>query len=285
MSVHYEPIEDLAHAAARAVDFSGTTAVVTGGAGILGRGFATSLAAHGASVMIGDIDLPRAQAVAGEISALGKGAVAAEETDVRDPSALDRLFDRAAERFGPVTAVINNHTAPRGDDISAMFAPFHEYAPQEWRRQMEVTLDGAFFTAQAAIRHFLSHGRPSAMLMMSSIYGIRGADKRIYEGSNYHGAAINTPPPYSAAKAGVVGLTRYLATEYADRGIRVNALAPGGVFSGQNDAFQAAYGARAPMGRMARQNEMFGAALYLLGPSASYLTGQVLAVDGGLSAW
>ena len=112
-----------------------------------------------------------------------------------------------------------------------------------------------------------------------------GTDQRIYEGSHYLGRQINNAPVYSASKAGVVGLTRYLATLWGTTGVRVNALAPGGVTSGQNDEFVKKYSARTPMDRMAKAHEIASSMLFLASDASSYITGQVLSVDGGLSAW
>jgi len=118
-----------------------------------------------------------------------------------------------------------------------------------------------------------------------SIYGIVGPDQRIYEGSSYEGRAINTPAIYSASKAGLWGLTKYLATYWGGNGVRVNAITPGGVFSGQNDVFVDRYSARVPLGRMAHKNELCGALVFLASDASSYVTGQNLVVDGGLTAW
>jgi NAD(P)-dependent dehydrogenase (short-subunit alcohol dehydrogenase family) len=149
---------------------------------------------------------------------------------------------------------------------------------------MAVNLDGMFnvaqvFGAQMAERSY------GSIVQTASIYGLMGPDQRIYEGSEYLGRAINTPAVYTASKAGVIGLTKHLATYWAARGVRVNTLTPGGVESGQNDTFKQRYGARVPLGRMARADEMVGAMLFLVSDAASYVTGQNIAVDGGLSAW
>jgi NAD(P)-dependent dehydrogenase (short-subunit alcohol dehydrogenase family) len=110
-------------------------------------------------------------------------------------------------------------------------------------------------------------------------------DQRIYEGSWYMNRQINTPAIYSTSKAAVVGLTKYLATYWADEGIRVNTLVPGGAESGQNDEFKRRYSARVPLGRMAQPYEIVGAVLYLASDASRYVTGHSLVVDGGLNAW
>ena len=131
----------------------------------------------------------------------------------------------------------------------------------------------------------MAERRQGSIINTLSIYGIVAPDQRIYEGSSYEGRAINTPAVYSASKAALLGLTRYLATYWAERGVRVNALTPGGVFSGQNETFVRRYSARVPMGRMAEREEMCGALVFLASRASSYVTGQNIVVDGGLSAW
>jgi len=127
-------------------------------------------------------------------------------------------------------------------------------------------------------------GRGS-IIQTASIYGVVAPDPRIYEGSHYLGQSINTPPVYSTSKAAVIGLTRHLATYWGASNVRVNTLTPGGVESGQNDTFTSKYGARVPLSRMARADEMVGALIFLASDASSYVTGQNIIVDGGLTAW
>ena len=149
---------------------------------------------------------------------------------------------------------------------------------------MSVNVDGMFLVTQAVGRQMLAQGSGS-IINLASIYGLVGPDSRIYEGSDYLGGPINTPAVYSASKAAVVGFTKWLATHYGDKGIRANCLVPGGVSSGQNGPFQRNYASRTPMGRMAEADELVGPAVFLASDAASYVTGQVLAVDGGWTAW
>ena len=150
---------------------------------------------------------------------------------------------------------------------------------------MSVNLDGAFLVSQAVGRQMIAQGRGGSIINTSSIYGILGADKRIYEGSRYLEREINTPAVYAASKAGLLGLTRYLATHWAGHHIRVNAITPGGVESGQNEEFKNRYSGRVPMGRMADSDEMVSTLIFLASDASSYITGQNIIVDGGLSAW
>ena len=128
----------------------------------------------------------------------------------------------------------------------------------------------------------VQQGKGGSIIQTSSIYGMSGPDQRIYEGSHYLGTEINTPAVYSASKAGVIGLTRYLATYWAKHNIRVNTLVPGGVMSGQNEVFQKKYSERVPLARMAEGSEIASALLFLASDCSSYITGQNIVVDGGV---
>jgi len=142
-----------------------------------------------------------------------------------------------------------------------------------------------FLVAQAVGKQMISQGKGGSIIQTASIYGLMAPDHRIYEGSFYLNRQINTPAVYTASKAGVIGLTKYLATYWADKRIRVNTLTPGGTESGQNDEFKRRYSSRIPMNRMADAHEMVGALLYLASNASSYVTGQNIIVDGGLSCW
>jgi NAD(P)-dependent dehydrogenase (short-subunit alcohol dehydrogenase family) len=241
-------------------DLSGEVALITGGAGILGTAFAAALARHGARVVVVD----------------RKAAPGAHQVDITDLQALRRL----QKEIEPPTILVNNAAAKSAN----FFAPFEEFPLADWEEVMDANLTGAMLCAQVFGAAMAERGRGSIINTLS-IYGIVAPDQRIYEGSSYEGRAINTPAVYSASKAALLGLTRYLATYWAGRGVRVNALTPGGVFSGQNETFVRRYSARVPMGRMAEREEMCGALIFLASRASSYVTGQNIVVDGGLSAW
>jgi NAD(P)-dependent dehydrogenase (short-subunit alcohol dehydrogenase family) len=265
-------------------DLSGKTAIVTGAVGILGQGFCRGLAEFGANVAVVDLDQERCSWFAKELQAeFGVGAVGLA-CDVADSASVANMVGSVVSRFGAVD-VLHNNAASKSADLDAFFASTEEYSLAEWRRIMAVNVDGMFLVAQAVGKQMQKQGSGGSIVQTASIYGIVSSDKRIYEGSFYLGRQISNPAVYSTSKAAVVGLTRYLAANWGDHGIRVNALVPAGVESGQNDIFKSRYSARVPLGRMAKASEMVGALVYLASDASSYVTGHCLVVDGGLSAW
>jgi NAD(P)-dependent dehydrogenase (short-subunit alcohol dehydrogenase family) len=268
----------------RLFDLSGRVGIVTGGAGIIGKDLVRGLLAHGANVVVADIDRAAADAFVGSLSPEFQGRVIAVTTDVVDPSSVNAMVSKTVGHFGKIDFLLNN-AALFGTNPKDYYARFEDYSLEEWRRIMAVDLDGVFLVAREVGKQMVAQGTGGSIVQTASIYGVMASDPRIYEGSTFKGYAINNPAVYSAAKAGVVGLTRWLATYWADKNIRVNAIAPGGTMAHENDVFMRRYSNRVPMGRMARSSEMVGAILYLVSDASSYVTGQCLMVDGGLSAW
>ncbi|WP_425405446.1 SDR family oxidoreductase [Hwanghaeella sp.] len=266
-------------------DLSGKTAFVTGAAGILGHGFCRVLAEHGAAVALVDLDEQRLSAVADAIRSDVAGAdLLPVVCDVTDEESVKAAVDRTVSHFGGID-VLHSNAAGKSRDIKAFFADFEDYDAQTWREIMSINIDGMFLVAKAVGRQMIAQKRGGSVIMTSSVYGVVAPDPRIYEGSEYMGVRIGSPAVYSASKAAVIGLARYLSAYWGPHGIRVNVLTPGGVESGQNDTFRANYASRIPLGRMAERSDMYGALIYLASDASGYVTGQNLVVDGGLTAW
>jgi NAD(P)-dependent dehydrogenase (short-subunit alcohol dehydrogenase family) len=265
-------------------DLTGKSAIVTGGAGILGQHFCAGLAESGANVAIVDINEQNAEALAARLTQIYGVKVIGIGCDITQASSVQQMVERVIEDFGKIN-VLHNNAAGKSDDLDAFFAPFEDYSLQQWRTIMSVNVDGMFLVAQAVGKQMVAQNQGGSIIQTASIYGVMAPDKRIYEGSYYLGRQINTPAVYSTSKAATIGLTRHLAAYWADKGIRVNTLTPGGTESGQNETFKKLYSNRVPMNRMAKQGEMVGALLYLASDASSYVTGQNIIVDGGLSCW
>ncbi|NQU61767.1 MAG: SDR family oxidoreductase [Rhodospirillales bacterium] len=265
-------------------DLTGKVAVVTGGTGIQGTRITRGLAAYGADIAVVDLDETTVTGLADEISEEYGVKTLGVVCDVSDPDAVNRMVADTVKALGGIH-VLHNNAATKTDDLEKFFAPFENFDFETWRKIMNVNLDGMFLVVQAVGKQMIKQGQGGSIIQTSSTYGVAGPDFRIYEGSEYLGHQITTPVAYAASKAGVVGLTRYLATYWGDKGIRVNTLVPGGIESGQNETFQKNYGARTPLGRMAHVDEMVGAVVYLASDASSYMTGQMIVVDGGWTAW
>lgn len=265
-------------------DLTGKAAIVTGGAGILGRHFCAGLAESGAKVAVVDINGDQAVALADHLSERYGSEAIGIGCDVADADSVEAMLERALSVFGEIN-VLHNNAASKSDDLGAFFASFEDYSLEMWRKVMSVNVDGMFLVAQAVGRQMVKQGRGGSIIQTASIYGLMAPDQGIYQGASYLGHQINTPAVYTASKAAVIGLTKHLATYWAKQGIRVNTLIPGGTESGQNDEFIRRYSARIPLARMAAPHEMVGALLYLASDASSYVTGQNVVVDGGLEAW
>lgn len=265
-------------------DLTGKTAIVTGGVGILGQHFCRALAEFGANVAVVDLDEARSRALADEVAEASGVAAIGVGCDVSSPQSVRGMVERVVEALGPVH-VLHNNAASKSADLDRFFAAFEDYSLEEWRRIMAVNIDGMFLVAQAVGAQMIRQKTGGSIIQTSSVYGIRASDKRIYEGSHYLGRQISNPVVYSTSKAAVTGLTRHLAADWAEHGIRVNTLVPAGVSSGQNEEFKRRYSNRVPLARMAQPEEMVGAVVYLASEASSYVTGQQIVVDGGLSAW
>jgi len=259
---------------------NGKVAVVTGAIGILGQRFCRGLAEFGANMVVVDLDQERCTAFAAELQSDYAIEALGIACDVSDPNSVAEMVDRAVKRFGAIH-ILHNNAASKSTDLDAFFATTEKYSLSEWRKIMAVNVDGMFLVAQAVGGQMQKQGTGGSIIQTASIYGILSSDKRIYEGSFYLDRQISNPAVYSTSKAAVVGLTRYLAGNWGDAKIRVNALVPGGVESGQNDTFKARYSARVPLARMAQPDEMVGALVYLASDASSYVTGHTLVVDGG----
>lgn len=260
----------------------GKVAVVTGAVGILGKGYCQGLAEMGASVVVADKDPQACEQWANELSERYGVKAHALAVDLSDEGSIVAWAKAIVSTCGRVDVLMNNAAAK----APGFFAPLEKYSLQTWNDVMAVNVNAVFLACRELGPVMCQQGSGS-IINVSSIYGVVGPDQRIYEGSWYEemGGAINTPLIYSATKGAIVSMTRYLATYWGAKGVRVNCITPGGVSSGQNGEFSDRYSQKVPMGRMAFAHEMVGAVLYLASDGASYVTGQNLIIDGGWTAW
>jgi NAD(P)-dependent dehydrogenase (short-subunit alcohol dehydrogenase family) len=287
----------------------GRVALVTGGAGLLGAQFCQALVEAGARVVVADAEAAAAAALAEQLNraeaagAHDHPAALAVPVDVTSPESVTSLVTVTLEAFGRLDILVNSaaldpkfdpssqaaaHSEQVGQDLendqpaAALTLAFENYPLHLWNQALAVNLTGMFLCCQAAARPMLAQGK-GVIINLCSIYGLVGPDQRLYQREGQ--PPQFKPVYYSVTKAGVLGLTRYLAAYYAGKNIRVNALTPGGVFNGHDEAFVRAYAARAVLERMADPDELNGALLFLASEASSYMTGANLVVDGGWTAW
>jgi len=267
-------------------DLTDRVAIVTGGAGLLGTEFCWTLARAGAAVVIADMDREAAANLAASLSQSGFQALGVG-TDVTSADSVQRAVDSALRNYDQLDILVNSAALdPKFDPQSkkSHSGAFEDYPLDLWQQALDVNLTGMFLSCQAAVKPMLEQGN-GVIINVASIYGLTAPDQRVYQRDGEH--PQYKPVYYTVTKAGVLGMTKYLAAYYAGIAarIRVNALTPGGVFNEHSDEFVKAYSARAVIGRMAEKDEMNGALLFLASDASKYMTGANLIVDGGWTAW
>jgi NAD(P)-dependent dehydrogenase (short-subunit alcohol dehydrogenase family) len=269
-------------------DLTGRVAVITGGAGLLGPEHAVALAQAGATVAITDINGTAADETATRlVREHGNGRFVAMAMDVTDPDSIRQARDTLLQRFGKINILVNNAAIdPKVKADSLVETSRLEHFPlEQWDFQVRVGLTGAMLCSQAFGGWMAANGG-GVVLNIASDLSVFAPDQRIYrkDGLPEDRQPVK-PVTYSVIKAGLVGLTRYLATYWADKNVRVNALSPGGVYVNQPEAFVQKLTNLIPLGRMARCDEYRGTVQFLCSDASSYMTGQNIVVDGGRSTW
>jgi NAD(P)-dependent dehydrogenase (short-subunit alcohol dehydrogenase family) len=265
-------------------DLTGRVAIVTGGAGFLGQQFSEALLEAGASVVVADIDQQLATDCA-EMLARKGGRTQGIAVDVTDPDSVSDLISAAMNEFSRLDILVNSAALDpkfEGEASTSHSTSFEDFPLDAWKDALDVNLTGMFLTCQAAARQMKKAGKGS-IINLCSTYGIAGPDQRLY--LSLGEPRLYKPVYYSVSKAGVLGLTKYIATYYEGTEIRCNALTPGGVERNHVQAFKDAYSKRTVLGRMAYPHEMKGAVVFLAADASSYMTGTNLVVDGGWTAW
>lgn len=260
----------------RLFGLEGRIAAVVGGAGRIGTKICQALAEAGAKVAVLDTNGEAAEQLAARINADRVGESKGLMVDATDPADLDRAVSRLEAEWGAPDILVNSAQF-RGTGFYT--SRIEDYPLDAWKQVMDVNLTAVFLSCRI-FGAAMARNRGGVIVNLASTYGLVSPDPRIYGDSG-----VNSPVSYSASKAGVINLTRYLAVHWREQRIRVNCLAPGGVFDQQGDEFVANYRDRTPLGRMAAAEDYQGAVLFMVGEASSYMTGAVVTVDGGWTAW
>jgi NAD(P)-dependent dehydrogenase (short-subunit alcohol dehydrogenase family) len=268
-------------------DLSGRVAVITGGAGLLGPRHANAIASAGGIPVLVDLHRDRAESQAADLERTHGVAAIGLGVDITDQRAVERMLAEVLSRCGRVDILVNNAANnPKVEDAAQVaFSRLESFPLRQWEADIAVGLTGAFLCSQIVGRELARRGS-GTIVNISSEYGMIAPDQRLYhqEGVPEDQQPVK-PVTYTVVKAGIMGLTSYLATYWAGHGVRCNTLTVGGVFNGQPAEFVARAASRIPMARMANRDEYEGAIIFLCSDASSFMTGANLVVDGGKTCW
>ncbi len=260
------------------MDLSGRVALVSGGAGSIGRAASEALAELGASIVLVDLDNDAAVSFGDELEQRYEVEVLPLSVDLRSEDEIRSVPVHTVERFGRLDILINSAALVGTTTRKGWTVPFSEQQLSPWKEALDTNLTGVFLLIQACANSLSVSGHGS-VVNLGSIYGSVGADMRLYEGTN-----MGNPAAYAASKGGLLQLTRWLATVLAPT-IRVNSISPGGIWRNQPEIFRKRYEEKTPMKRMAIEEDIKGAVVYLASDMSAYVTGHELVVDGGWTSW
>lgn len=251
----------------------GKVAVVTGGAGLLGKEIIRGLAEFSATAIIADSDKKKANKIVDEYGYLGEN-VLFYPLDITKEDSISKLLNFIDKKFGRLDIWVNN-AYPRTSDWAI---PFEGINKASWRANVDMHLSGYMSCCQKCAE-YMKMKKSGVIVNMASIYGIVGPDFSIYKNT-----LMTMPAAYAAIKGGIIAFTKYLASYYGRYNLRINCVSPGGVHNKQPVTFVKKYAAKVPLGRMALKEDIVGAVLYLVSDASKYVTGHNLVVDGGWSA-
>ena len=260
------------------MNLKGRRAMVTGAAGGLGKVIAETLAELGSDLVLVDREKEGIESLQHQLSDSFAVSVIGTVCDLEHQDQRERLIDDIIRDGKDLNILVNNAAIVGSSNLVGWNAPFVEQSIETWRRALEVNLVAPFELCQG-LSQILKNSRGGNIINIASIYGQFGPDWRLYENTN-----MSNPAAYGASKAGLIQLTKWLSTTLSPD-VRVNAISPGGVFTGQQESFVDTYSSRTPLRRMANYGDFAGGVAFLATDMAEYVTGEVLNVDGGWGVW
>lgn len=271
-------------------NLTGKTALITGAAGLLGREHAAALLENGANVVLTDISEQGLLAASQSLSEQNEASrIFVLPMDVRELASIQKVHRELQVRRQRVDILLNNaaidHKVKNEQNLLES-SRLECFSLEQWNVEIAVGLTGAFLCSQVFGSSMAQGGKGGVILNIASDLSVFSPDQRLYrkDGLTEDKQPVK-PVTYSVVKTALIGLTRYLATYWANRGVRANALSPGGVYTDQNEEFVQRLSSLIPMGRMAKRDEYRSAIQFLCSDASSYLNGQNIVMDGGRSVW
>jgi NAD(P)-dependent dehydrogenase (short-subunit alcohol dehydrogenase family) len=268
-------------------NLTGRVAVITGGTGLLGQQHAEAIALAGGVPVLADVHVLGFDPHDPEWKERFGEQACTIQADITDPKSVRNLLQQVLDKFGRVDILVNNaaNNPKMENKADTEFSRLEFFPLEQWDADLNVGLKGAFLCSQI-IGSEMARRKQGVIVNVASDLAVIAPDQRLYRkpGLQENMQPVK-PVTYSVVKTGLIGLTRYLATYWADSGIRVNAISPGGVYNNQPDDFVERLSRLIPLGRMADTDEYQAAILFLCSDASSYMTGTNLVIDGGRSCW
>ena len=266
----------------------GKVIVITGASGLLGRKHAEAVAAYGGHPVLLDLSVDAVVSMADDLSKQFGVNASGYQVDITDEARIEENVQQLLDKYGRFDGLVNNAANnPKVEGSSEKnFSRLENFPVDIWNQDVAVGLTGAFLCAKHYGYEIAKNKDGGSIVNISSDLGLMAPDQRLYaqEGLPEEQQPVK-PVTYSVVKTGMIGLTRYLATYWAEKNVRCNAMCPGGVENGQPDGFLTEVSSRIPKNRLAQVVEYQGTLLWMLSDASSYLNGAIIPVEGGRTAW
>ena len=272
-------------------NLSGKVIIITGAAGLLGKKHAEVIAAYGGNPILLDLSLNSVDEYANELNNKYGVKSAGFMVDITNESQIENNVKKLVDIYGKIDGLVNNASInldkpSEEGNVQHNTTRIENFALEAWNKEIAVGLSGAFLCAKHYGYQISQNPNGGSIINISSDLGLISPDQRLYMKSNVSDEQQSVKPvTYSVVKTGLIGLTRYLATYWAEQNVRCNAMCPGGVDNKQPADFMKNVESRIPMGRLAKVNEYQSTLLWMLSDSSSYLNGSVVSIDGGRTVW
>ena len=253
----------------------GKVIVISGACGLIGRAFCEAVAQFGGNVVVADIPQAQPEKLAEDLRKRNGVECIAIPVEVEKKSSVIQLKDKTLEVFRKIDGLVCAHQ----NKSYLKFEPFENVCEENWDKVIEVNLKGTFLLCQV-IGSYMAQKGSGSIVTMPSTYSVVAPNQNLYEGTS-----LGCPAAYSASKGGIDALSRYLASYWANKGVRVNMITPHGVWNNHEEQFEKNFSRFSPMQRMSYNHEVAPALIYLLSDASSYVTGSNILVEGGWTVW